>query len=144
MSEQDWKAGLSAQLQDLADYIRALALRYPETVEDLPWGHPAIKVRGKSFLFMGSDDEALRFSVKLPSSHPFALDLPFATPTRYGLGRSHWVTFRLESAQDLDRAHVARWLDESFRANAPKSLLKASEKESAVSPGDLRRSASGR
>ena len=69
-----------------ADQLRALALGYPETVEEFPWGHTAVKVRGKSFLFMGGEEGVLSLSCKLPTSHEAALLLPFASPTGYGLG----------------------------------------------------------
>jgi hypothetical protein len=35
--------------------LRKLALAYPEAYEELPWGHHAIKVKGKSFLFLAAD-----------------------------------------------------------------------------------------
>jgi hypothetical protein len=37
--------------------LRALALAYPESHEDFPWGHRAIKVRGKAFVFMSKDED---------------------------------------------------------------------------------------
>ena len=67
--------------------LRAQGLAYPETTEDFPWGHRTLKVRGKAFVFM-SREEGFSLSVKLPSSRHVALDLPFAEPTGYGLGRS--------------------------------------------------------
>ena len=35
--------------------LRQHALAYPETTEEFPWGHRAIKVKGKAFLFMAMD-----------------------------------------------------------------------------------------
>ena len=40
--------------------LRKHALSYPETREDRPWGHSAFKVKGKSFVLMGDDEEGLR------------------------------------------------------------------------------------
>src|SRR5690242_2172301 len=48
--------------------LRDFALGYPGTHEDFPWGHRALKVKGKAFLFMGSEDGGLGLSVKLPHS----------------------------------------------------------------------------
>jgi len=109
----------------LVKKLRDLALSYPDTYEDHPWGETAIKIRptGKVFLFIGSHDGQVLFSVKLPNSRDMAVDLPWAEPTHYGMGKHGWVTGRLESKNipfDLIRA----WVDESFRAIAPKKLVK--------------------
>ena len=47
--------------------LRKLALSYPEATEHMPWGHHAIKVKGKSFLFLAADAETFSLSAKLPS-----------------------------------------------------------------------------
>ena len=63
--------------------IRDFALRFPEATEDTPWGERAIKVRGKTFVFMGGGEgSAFVMSVKLPASKAFALEYPFTSPTR--------------------------------------------------------------
>jgi predicted DNA-binding protein (MmcQ/YjbR family) len=105
--------------------LRALALSYPEATEDFPWGHRAIKVRGKAFVFMSKDEPGLSLSVKLPASAEGALQFPFAEPTHYGLGRSGWVTatFAPRARPPLDV--LRSWIDESYRAVAPKRLAAA-------------------
>jgi predicted DNA-binding protein (MmcQ/YjbR family) len=102
--------------------LRAFALSYPEATEDFPWGHRAIKVRRKAFVFMSNDEPDLSLSVKLPASAEGALQLPFAEPTHYGLGRSGWVTatFGPRAKPPLDV--LRSWIDESYRAVAPKRL----------------------
>jgi predicted DNA-binding protein (MmcQ/YjbR family) len=102
--------------------VRKLALGYPESREDFPWGHSAIKVRGKAFVFMSKDEPDLSVSVKLPASAEGVLQLPYCEPTHYGLGRSGWVTatFGPRDAVPLDA--VRSWIDESYRAVAPKRL----------------------
>ena len=52
--------------------LREFALGYPETTEELPWGHRSIKVRKKAFLFIGCDKRCLSLSVKLPRSRKSA------------------------------------------------------------------------
>ena len=43
---------------DLAERIRALALSFPETYEDEPWGHPVFKVAdNRMFAGMSVDEE---------------------------------------------------------------------------------------
>jgi hypothetical protein len=78
----------SARLPRDGARLRRAALAYPETYEELPWGHHAIKVKGKTFIFLAADAETFSLSTKLPSSAGVALKLPFASPTEYGLGRS--------------------------------------------------------
>ena len=70
--------------------LRDYALGFPEAYEEFPWGHSAIKVKGKAFLFMGTGDDGFSISVKLPQSRDMAVDLPFTEPTGYGLGKSGW------------------------------------------------------
>lgn len=107
----------------LRERLRAAALSYPQTREDHPWGHPAFKVKDKAFLFMDEGGETVSLSLKLPDSNEAALALPFAKPTRYGLGRHGWVSLSLPQGQyPVDM--LADWLHESFLAVAPKRLGK--------------------
>ena len=89
----------------------------------MPWGHHAIKVRGKSFGFLAADGETFSLSAKLPSSADVAVKLPFASPTEYGLGRSGWVTARFPRSAKVPVTLLQLWIDESYRAIAPKRLV---------------------
>ena len=106
------------------DAIRKAALAYPETHEDRPWDHPAFKVRKKGFIFMGEGEDTLSISLKLPHSNEAALDLPFCKPTGYGLGKSGWVSITLQRDDDLPIDALLEWIDESYRAVAPKTVVK--------------------
>jgi len=103
--------------------LKALALGYPETREDHPWGDTAIKVRGKAFVFMYCGEGKLSMSVKLTDRHEFALQYPFVSPTRYGLGKSGWITATFSGQDKPPTDILAAWIDDSFRAIAPKKLL---------------------
>ncbi|HET7470186.1 MAG TPA: MmcQ/YjbR family DNA-binding protein [Gemmatimonadales bacterium] len=103
--------------------LRKFALGYPEATEDMPWGHHAIKVKGKSFVFFAADAESFSLSAKLPSSAGVAVKLPFASPTEYGLGRSGWVTARFPRGARVPLDVLRLWIDESYRAVAPKRLV---------------------
>ena len=103
--------------------LRDFALTRPGTDEHFPWGETAIKVRGKTFLFMRTDDDALSLSVKLPRSREDALALPFTEPTHYGLGKSGWVTASFKRGDEVPVGILEDWIDESFRAIAPKKLI---------------------
>jgi predicted DNA-binding protein (MmcQ/YjbR family) len=79
-------------------------------------------VKGKTFVFLALDEEGLSLSAKLPLSGVAALALPFASPTGYGLGKSGWVTARFAAGDEVPLELLHEWLDESYRAIAPKKL----------------------
>jgi predicted DNA-binding protein (MmcQ/YjbR family) len=108
--------------KQLESALRAYALGFPEATEEFPWGERAIKVKGKAFLFMRADDEEVSFSVKLPHSRFFVLDLPNTEPTHYGLGKHGWVTARFSGAPKDAVETYEMWIEESYRAVAPKKL----------------------
>jgi predicted DNA-binding protein (MmcQ/YjbR family) len=103
--------------------LREFALRFPGAVEEHPWGHCAIKVKKKMFVIMGGTDEKKSVTVKLPSSGRMALLLPFTSPTGYGLGKSGWVTSEFVSGDDVPVDRLCEWIEESYRAVAPKKLV---------------------
>lgn len=111
--------------RSLEGALRARALAYPEATEDFPWGERAVKVRGKAFLFLRAEGTVVSFSVKLPYAAAEALELPFTEPTHYGLGKHGWVTATVDASREAPRATFEAWLDESYRAVAPKRLVAA-------------------
>ena len=119
--------------------LRAFALGYPEAYEDFPWGERVAKVKGKVFVFLGRDGNELGLSVKLPESGMLALGLPFVSPTGYGLGKAGWVTVRFGKREKAPVALLRSWIDESYRAVAPKKLVAAlsssSEPRQVSAPG---------
>ena len=110
-------------LEKAFDELKAIALRYPEAREDHPWGETAIKVRGKTFIFLYCGESRLSLSIKLTDRHEFALQYPFVAPTRYGLGKSGWVTATFTGKDKPPMDVLAAWMDDSFHAIAPKKLL---------------------
>ena len=104
------------------DALRGHGLAFPETQEEHPWGHSALKVRGKTFAWLDESDWHLSLTVKLPASRDFALVFDFAEPAGYGLGRSGWISCRFEADEAPDLDLLKRWLAESYRAVAPKKL----------------------
>jgi predicted DNA-binding protein (MmcQ/YjbR family) len=105
------------------DALREVMLSYPETTEEFPWGHRSGKVKGKMFLIMALEADGLHVTTKLPQSNEAALMMPFCTPTGYGMGKSGWVTSLFKPGQDVPVALLTKWIDESFRAVAPKKLV---------------------
>jgi len=101
--------------------LRAHGLAFPEAEEDFPWGHTALKVRGKTFAWLG-DEDGFGMTVKLPVSRDFAEMFDFASPAGYGLGKSGWISCRFATGEAPDLDLMKRWLAESYRAVAPKKL----------------------
>ena len=116
----DEHAALTPELQ-----LLKLALAYPETTEEYPWEERVIKVRGKIFLFLGAVEGRLRLSVKLPQSFLDALTVPGAKPTAYGLGKAGWVSLWFDEGEAVPMERLTAWIDESYRAVAPKRLVKS-------------------
>ena len=114
---------VSARLPRDGATLRRAALAYPAAYEEMPWGHHAIKVKGKTFVFLAADEMTFSLSAKLPSSAGAALALPFASPTEYGLGRSGWVTARFPRAERVPLELLKLWINESYRALAPKRVV---------------------
>ena len=114
-----------SELSRAVQVLRRRALSYPEAVEEFPWGDRTIKVRGKIFVFLGHRDGTLNLTVKLPQSAEAALGLPFTSPTRYRLGRSGWVSARFPAGSEIPLDMFRDWIDESYRAVAPATLVRA-------------------
>src|SRR5947209_5024337 len=114
--------------------LRAAAMAYPDATEDFPWGERAIKIKGKVFVFLSRHDGGLNVSLKLPVSNGQALSLPFAEPTGYGLGKHGWITSRFEAGDIVPVDLLREWIDESFRAVAPKAVLAKLEAAEADPP----------
>jgi predicted DNA-binding protein (MmcQ/YjbR family) len=106
-----------------AKVLRKFALAFPEAYEEFPWGERVAKVKGKVFVFLGHDEGDVGLSVKLPQSGMLALGLPFASPTGYGLGKAGWVTARFGAREKVPLDLLRSWIDESYRAVAPKKLV---------------------
>jgi predicted DNA-binding protein (MmcQ/YjbR family) len=113
--------------QEVADALRAFALRMPGAVEDHPGGDRVAKVNKKIFVFLGHerDDGIFQFCVKLPESAAKALKLPGAEPAGYGMGKHGWVLVKVQPDDRPDLDLFLRWVEESYRAVAPKKLVKA-------------------
>lgn len=103
------------------------ALAYPGAYEDFPWGERVVKVGKKIFVFLGMVGDRLRVGLKLPESADAALALPFAERTGYNLGKSGWITATFSETDEIPLPVLLDWLDESYRAIAPKKLIRELE-----------------
>jgi predicted DNA-binding protein (MmcQ/YjbR family) len=106
------------------DRVRALALSFPETYEDSPWGHPVFKVgNNKMFAAISNSEDPLTVTAKLtPEEREIALTLPYVRVAAY-VGRYGWVTAEVRDDEALENA--LEWLRESYWLNAPARLRDA-------------------
>ncbi|MEG3180765.1 MmcQ/YjbR family DNA-binding protein [Sphingomonas sp. LT1P40] len=108
----------------IIDELRAWGLTLPGAHIKAPWpDHADLAVNDKTFAYLSTGD-SFQMSVKLRYTGEVALDLPFAGPTGYGLGKSGWVTFAPDDAAIPDTNQLREWIEESYRAQAPKKLVK--------------------
>ena len=104
--------------------LREFGLAYPGAHTKSPWpGHLDLAVKDKTFAYLSIEGEPFKISCKLPHSHGAALMLPFATPTPYGLGKSGWVSAQFPEGETPPKDLLKSWIDESYRAQAPKKLV---------------------
>jgi predicted DNA-binding protein (MmcQ/YjbR family) len=106
--------------------IRELALSFPETYEDWPWGHPVFKVGdNRMFASMSDGEPSVSLTVKLtPEEREIALHMPNVEVARY-VGRYGWITVQVDDAESLENA--LEWLRESYWLRAPARLRSAVE-----------------
>jgi hypothetical protein len=104
--------------------LHAFGLGYPGAHTKSPWpGHNDLAVNDKTFAYLSVPGEPLSVGCKLPQSSHLALMLPFVTPMAYGLGKSGWVTAKPPIDRPIPIEMFKQWIDESYRAQAPKKLV---------------------
>jgi predicted DNA-binding protein (MmcQ/YjbR family) len=105
--------------------LRAFGLAYPGAHSKAPWpDHDDLAVNDKTFAYLPVAGQEFTLSVKLPYTGEVALELPYAKPTAYGLGKSGWVSFAPVEGQMPGLEQLKDWIDESYRAQAPKRLVR--------------------
>ena len=103
--------------------LRKFGLAYPGAHLKSPWpSHKDLAVKDKTFCYLGLEGEPLSISCKLPHTSEAALLLPFTKPTAYGLGKSGWVSASFPEHDLPPMDLLEQWIDESYRAQAPKRL----------------------
>jgi hypothetical protein len=106
--------------------LRAYGLKkYPGAHIKSPWpGHADLAVNDKTFAYLNAPGEGdPHVGCKLVHSSDVALLLPFVTPTGYGLGKGGWVNADFKPNDTVPLELLKEWLDESYRAQAPKKLV---------------------
>jgi len=105
--------------------LRAWGLRLPGAHSKAPWPeHDDLAVNDKTFAYLPVTGRPFSLSCKLPYTAYQALQLPYAQPTGYGLGKSGWVTFTPSEDDIPDIEQLKEWVEESYRAQAPRKLVR--------------------
>ncbi len=116
---------MSKKVDAVLRRLRAYGLALPGAHTKSPWpGHLDLAVNDKTFAYLPPDGEPFSISVKLPKTGAMALMLPHTQPTPYGLGKSGWVSAEFPDGKLPPIDVLEAWIDESYRAQAPKKLLK--------------------
>jgi predicted DNA-binding protein (MmcQ/YjbR family) len=105
--------------------IRELALSFPETYEDHPWGDfPVFKVgANKVFAWLTIEPKAVQVTLKLTAEErEVAHLLPYVSVARY-VGRYGWITATVTDEETLRAA--LEWLRESYWLKAPAGVREA-------------------
>ena len=118
----------TATSEQAAAMLRVWGLaRFPGAHSKSPWpGHDDLAVKDKTFAYLSMPGEPFSISCKLAQSATEALALPFSTPTAYGLGKWGWVTATIPKGR-IPLELFKEWIEESYRAQAPKRLVKEFE-----------------
>ena len=121
----------SGKADALVAQLRAWGLTLPGAHRKAPWPeHDDLAVKDKTFAYLPAKGRPFSLSCKLPYTGYEALQLPFAEPTGYGLGKSGWVSFSPPDDQLPDLAQLQAWVEESYRAQAPRRLVKEFDERS--------------
>jgi predicted DNA-binding protein (MmcQ/YjbR family) len=107
-----------------ADRVRALALSFPQTYEDAPWGFPVFKVgANKLFVWMTEHDDGVDVTLKVTAEErEIAELLPWVRRASH-VGRYGWITAEVTSDEILEA--TLEWIRESYWLKAPPDVREA-------------------
>ena len=109
--------------RETIEALREWGLTFPGAHIKAPWPeHADLAVNDKTFAYLSTGD-TFQMSAKLRYTSEAALELPYAAPAAYGLGKSGWVTFTPADDAIPDLAQLKDWIEESYRAQAPKKRV---------------------
>jgi hypothetical protein len=108
---------------DVIKALRELALAFPETDEGDSCVKRAFRARTKGFLYLGERETSYNMMVKLVGSLEEARSLEVSEPHHFAVGKSGWVTMNFGSREVPPPQLIERWIDESYRLQAPPALI---------------------
>jgi predicted DNA-binding protein (MmcQ/YjbR family) len=114
----------NAGVATFADRIRELALSFPQSYEDSPWGFPVFKVAdNKLFAWLTEDDGRTEVTLKLTREEREIAELLPWVRTASHVGRYGWVTATVTDEETLVAA--LEWVRESYWLKAPADVREA-------------------
>ncbi len=102
--------------------LRSRALALPEVVEGDSCVKRSFKVRKKGFLYLGETVDGYNVMVKLGPSIEEARTLASARSDSWSIGKGGWAILKFGTAERPPDGLVERWVEESYRLQAPKAL----------------------
>src|SRR4051794_4802877 len=133
------KASSSKSSDAILKELRAFGLAYPGAHTKSPWpGHLDLAVKDKTFAYLSLEGEPFHISCKLPQTSSIALMMPHVKPAAYGLGKSGWVAAEFPDDELPPIEVLEAWIDESYRAQAPKKLIASLTTPAKASPPSAR------
>jgi hypothetical protein len=118
------------------EQISKLGCELPEVVEDIWYGRPALKVRGKGFVRLKEDEQAVAFVVASVEEQQFLIE---TQPDLYYI-TDHYRGYAavLARLQALRAPECRARLEGGWRAKAPRALVKQRDSAPSAAP-DRRR-----
>ena len=105
--------------------LRSRALAFPGVVEGDSCVKRSFKVRKKGFLYLGEKADGYNVMVKLGPSIEEARALASARPDSWSVGNGGWAILKFDNAERPPDGLLERWMEESYRLQAPKTLVAA-------------------
>lgn len=105
--------------------LRSRALAFPEVVEGDSCVKRSFKVRKKGFLYLGEKASEYNVMVKLGPSLEEARALADERPATWSVGKGGWAILKFDPAERPPEGLLERWMEESYRLQAPKTLVAA-------------------
>lgn len=112
--------------------LRERALALPEVVEGDSCVKRSFKARKKGFLYLGENAKGYNVMVKLGPSLEEAQTLASTRPDTWSVGKGGWAILKFEPDERPPEGLLERWLEESFRLQAPKTLIAALDADGSV------------
>jgi len=106
-----------------------------------PWGHSVFRVRGKTFVFLGSPDDP-GLTVKPYTGSRDVLLASGKVKVAHYIGRYGWVSMRVDDTEQLKLA--LDLINESYEHNIPKRARESAGKPTTAKRAPTKRPASNR
>ena len=103
--------------------LRDLALSYPGAIEATSCNKAAFKTGKRAFLYVGEKEDSWNMMFKLDESLGELQLLAERKPENYSVGMKGWITLRFPTGKGPTKKQIERWVDESFRLFATKTIL---------------------